>query len=52
MGQRDSGKTEEEIKDIRNIDVPLKFKILESDMDLKTKSIAIGNVEITKRINT
>ena len=35
----------QEIKDIRNIDVPLKFKILESDMDLKTKSIAIGNVE-------
>ena len=35
----------QEIKDIRNTDVPLKFKILESDMDLKTKSIAIGNVE-------
>ena len=34
-----------EIKDIRNTAVPLKFKILESDMDLKTKSIAIGNVE-------
>ena len=35
----------QEIKDIRNTDVPLKFKILESDMDLKTKSIAIGNIE-------
>ena len=34
-----------EIKDIRNTAVPLKFKILESDMDLKTKSIAIGNIE-------
>ena len=34
-----------EIKNIRNTDVPLKFKILESDMDLKTKSIAIGNIE-------
>ena len=35
----------QEIKDIRNTAVPLKFKILESDMDLKTKSIAIGNIE-------
>ena len=35
----------QEIKDIRNTSVPLKFKILESDMDLKTKSIAIGNIE-------
>ena len=34
-----------EIKNIRNTAVPLKFKILESDMDLKTKSIAIGNIE-------
>ena len=34
-----------EIKEIRNTDVPLKFKILNSDMDLKTKSIAIGNIE-------
>ena len=34
-----------EIKNIRNTDVPLKFKILESDMDLKTTSIAIGNIE-------
>ena len=34
-----------EIKEVRNTDVPLKFKILNSDMDLKTKSIAIGNIE-------
>ena len=34
-----------EIKEIRNTDVPLKFKILNSNMDIKTKSIAIGNIE-------
>ena len=34
-----------EIKDLRNTSVPLKFKVLNSEMDLKTKSIAIGNVE-------
>tara|TARA_Y100001935_G_scaffold86596_1_gene71844 strand:+ start:3070 stop:4848 length:1779 start_codon:yes stop_codon:yes gene_type:complete len=34
-----------EIKEIRNTNVPLKFKILNSEMDMKTKSIAIGNIE-------
>ena len=34
-----------EIKEIRNTEVPLKFKILNSNMDLKTKTIAIGNIE-------
>jgi ATP-dependent Lon protease len=34
-----------EIKGLRNTNIPLKFKILNSDMDLKTKSIAIGNIE-------
>ena len=34
-----------EIKEIRNTNVPLKFKILNSNMDIKTKSIAIGNIE-------
>jgi ATP-dependent Lon protease len=34
-----------EIKEVRNTDVPLKFKILNSHMDIKTKSIAIGNIE-------
>ena len=33
-----------EINNIRNTDVPLKFKILNSEMDMKTKSIAIGNI--------
>ena len=34
----------EEINQITKTDVPLRFKILESDMDIKTKSIAITNV--------
>jgi len=34
-----------EIKNIRNTNVPLKFKILNSKMDMRTKSIAIGNIE-------
>ena len=34
-----------EIKNLRNTNIPLKFKILNSEMDLKTKSIAIGNIE-------
>ncbi len=34
-----------EIKNLRNTDVPLKFKVLNSEMDIKTKSIAIGNIE-------
>jgi ATP-dependent Lon protease len=34
-----------EIKNIRNTNVPLKFKILNSEMDMRTKSIAIGNIE-------
>ena len=34
-----------EIKEVRNTDVPLKFKILNSNMDIKTKTIAIGNIE-------
>lgn len=34
-----------EIKEVRNTDIPLKFKILNSHMDIKTKSIAIGNIE-------
>ena len=34
----------EDIKDINNSNVPMKFKILNSDMDIKTKSIAIENI--------
>ena len=34
-----------EIKDLRNTSIPLKFKVLKSEMDIKTKSIAIGNIE-------
>ena len=34
-----------EIKNIRNTNVPLKFKVLNSEMDMRTKSIAIGNIE-------
>jgi len=33
------------IKQSRNTSIPLKFKILNSEMDLKTKTIAITNVE-------
>ena len=32
-----------DIKKYEDNDIPLKFKILSSDMDIKTKSIAIGN---------
>jgi ATP-dependent Lon protease len=35
----------EEIKKINKSNIPLRFKILNSDMDIKTKSIAIENIE-------
>jgi ATP-dependent Lon protease len=35
----------EEIKKINRSNIPLKFKILNSKMDIKTKSIAIENIE-------
>ena len=35
----------EEIKKINKSNVPLRFKILNSEMDIKTKSIAIENIE-------
>ena len=34
----------EEIKEINNSNVPMKFKILNSEMDIKTKSVAIENI--------
>tara|TARA_Y100000817_G_scaffold309557_1_gene298893 strand:+ start:2018 stop:3907 length:1890 start_codon:yes stop_codon:yes gene_type:complete len=35
----------EQIKEINRSNIPMKFKILESNMDLRTKSIAINNIE-------
>jgi ATP-dependent Lon protease len=35
----------EEIKKINKSNIPLRFKILNSEMDIKTKSIAIENIE-------
>ena len=35
----------EEIKKINRSNIPLKFKILNSEMDIKTKSVAIENIE-------
>ena len=35
----------EEIKKINRTNIPLKFKVLNSEMDIKTKSIAIENIE-------
>lgn len=35
----------EEIKKINKSNIPLRFKILNSDMEIKTKSIAIENIE-------
>ena len=35
----------EQIKQINRSNIPMRFKILESNMDLKTKSIAINNIE-------
>ena len=35
----------EQIKKINRSNIPMKFKILESNMDLKTKSIAINNID-------
>ena len=34
-----------EIKQINGSNIPLRFKILKSDMDMKTKSIAINNID-------
>ena len=33
-----------EIKEINNSNIPLRFKVLNSDMDIRTKSIAIENI--------
>lgn len=35
----------EQIKEINRSNIPMRFKILESNMDLRTKSIAINNIE-------
>jgi len=45
----------EEIKDIQNINksnIPLRFRILESDMDINTKAIALSNVEKLNELDT
>ncbi len=44
-------KVEKQIVDINHINVPFRFRILESDMDVRLKSIAINKVEKLNRMD-
>lgn len=42
---------EHDIKKVNRVETPLRFKILESDMDIKLKALAISKVDILSRMD-